>query len=128
MHPRVVNVREAKRGTYTYVGRGTKWGNPFTLSAHGPRCMVMFLDMLASPGLLGFGRGLHAVQPAAVNGVALVEAARTELFNLDLGCHCRGVHPVCHAEVWARLADGEELSTIRADLLARIGLEDGGAR
>ena len=27
---RVVNVRDAERGTYTYIGRGSEWGNPYS--------------------------------------------------------------------------------------------------
>ena len=30
---KVVNIRDAKKGTYVYCGRGSKWGNPFVMGA-----------------------------------------------------------------------------------------------
>lgn len=122
MHPRVVNAR--MQGFLAikvpvpcaawdlYVGRGTKWGNPFSVQQFGDECMIMFLDWLA-------GTPVRGQDP--LRGRALVTDARLELGGKRLACHCAGKYPACHAEVWARLADGEELAAIRADVLDRLG-------
>lgn len=133
-HPRVAHV---KRDPFDiYVGRGEcpckrpigvprcahhqgdDWGNPFALAMWGPlECMTKFFDMLAESG-----PGLHGY-------------IRDRLRGKVLGCWCKGRYPVCHAEALARLADGEALDAIRADMLSRLApkapepdLFDGGAQ
>lgn len=115
-HPRVVNVRTPGARWDVYVGRGRcpltkkvgRWGNPHTVREHGKGAMVRFLDDLA------------AAHSDAEGWHALLRELRRELGGKVLGCWCAGVHPVCHAEVYARLADGEELRTIRADMVRRL--------
>lgn len=119
LHPRVVNVRSAApydvyvgRGRCPRTGRVGRWGNRHTVKRHGRDAMRLFLDDLAEA---------HA-DPEA--WPLLLEELRRELGGKVLGCWCAGVHPVCHAEVYARLVDGEELAAIRADMFARLGLEE----
>lgn len=132
MHPRVVNVRAAGAEWDVYVGRGRcpckasprcthdtrvatgnvlrvmDWGNPFKVDAHGPEAMRLYMDHLV--------------------GTDTPALARNFLPGLVLGCWCAGRYPVCHGEVLARLADGDELEDIRVDVLAAAGLTRGGPR
>lgn len=72
-----------------YIGRGTKWGNPYRIGLDGTRSQV-----------IAKYRKLLRRRPD------LVEAARLELSGLVLGCHC---HPLpCHGDVLARVADGDD--------------------
>jgi hypothetical protein len=69
-----------------YIGRPSKWGNPFTIGRDGDRETVI---EKYREWLLG--------QPE------LVEAARSELRGKVLGCWC---HPKpCHGDVLAEIAD-----------------------
>jgi hypothetical protein len=84
----VADVREGRHDVY--IGRPTKWGNPFSLKDHGgDRHLVLrkYRDWL---------RG----EPA------LMEAARLELKGKVLGCWCKP--EACHGDVLARVADGGE--------------------
>ena len=76
-------------GTYFYCGRGSKYGNPFTVATWGRGVAVTrYREFLhAHPGL--------------------VEAARLELKDKVLGCYC---HPQpCHVHILARIANGGEI-------------------
>lgn len=118
-HPRVFSARDprAPKGAL-YVGRGrdprtgvrvklpVDLGNPFRFEDHGAEAMRLFLDHLGGGH---FGR-------------AIVAYVVRELPGVDLLCWC-APRP-CHAEVYARLADGEPLEAIRADMLRAVGLEE----
>lgn len=107
-HPLVVNVtkRAGKRPEWdVYVGRGacpcgeracphgaTGWGNPCA-----GRPLVVYVDHLAT-------RLRH--QPAFRRALA-------ELRGKRLGCWC--APDPCHADILARLADGEDIRAIRAE-------------
>ena len=71
-----------------YVGRPTKWGNPFVVGVHGVQgeCVRLYEQWLKE-------------QPA------LIEQARRELKGKDLVCWCSPL--ACHADVLARTANGE---------------------
>lgn len=107
-HPRVVNVRARAARWDVYVGRGRcpraghegSWGNPFSVAAHGLDAMRLYLDHLAKRSSL-----YH-------------EAIREQLAGKVLGCWC--APRLCHGDVLARLADGEPLEAIRADVLAKV--------
>jgi hypothetical protein len=79
----VVNVRDS--GYDVYIGRGSKWGNPFLIGRHGTREEVVALyeeRLLKTPDLL---------------------VALPELKGKVLGCYCKPKS--CHGDVLARLAD-----------------------
>lgn len=79
----VVNIRDS--GCDVYIGRGSKWGNPFRIPQHGTRDEVIELyeeRLLNSPELM---------------------AALPELKGKVLGCYCKPKD--CHGDVLARLAD-----------------------
>jgi hypothetical protein len=69
-----------------YVGRPTRWGNPYPIADHGPAAAVAHYRayLLADPDLL--------------------EAVPRELRGRDLACWCR-VDAPCHADVLLELAN-----------------------
>jgi hypothetical protein len=80
---RVVHCKRAKYDVY--VGRPSKWGNPFTIGRDGTRAQV-----------IAKYRAWILTQPA------LVKAARRELRGKVLACWCAPL--ACHAEVLAEIA------------------------
>lgn len=114
-HPRVVNVRALAARWDVYAGRGRcprtgatgVWGNPFTFQAHGPDAMRLYLD-------------------AVVRDEHFLAEVRTQLPGRVLGCWC-APRP-CHAEVLARIADGEDPELVRALMLRRVAREIEDAR
>ena len=80
---RVVHCKRAKYDVY--VGRPSKWGNPFTIGRDGTRAQV-----------IAKYRAWILTQPD------LVEAARRELRGKVLACWCAPL--ACHAEVLAEIA------------------------
>ena len=80
------HVVHCKRDTYdVYIGRPSKWGNPFAIGADGTREQV----------IEKYRRWLIA-QPALM-------AALPELRGKTLGCWC--APQACHGDVLADLAD-----------------------
>lgn len=122
-HPRVVNAKDRGATFDIYAGRGpcprcrnyicrhmpiVSLGNPFPLDVFGPeKCMAKFFDHVA----------------VCMRDPNFRDYVPT-LADKDLACWCKGRYPVCHAEVWARLADGEVLDAIRDDVLSRIATPD----
>lgn len=86
MKTRVVNVRKDKFDVF--VGRPSRWGNPFKLGLTDDREAVIakYEEWLKT-------------QPALM-------AAIPELRGKALGCYCAPL--ACHGDVLARLADGED--------------------
>lgn len=109
-HARVVNVRHPGATWDVYAGRGNdprtgapgQLGNPFDFRVHGREAMRLYLDDRA--------RVLEE----------FTAFCREHLHGKTLGCWC--APKLCHAELPARLADGEDFETIRADLLTAAGL------
>lgn len=69
-----------------YVGRPTKWGNPFVIGRDGDRAQVI---------------GLYA-DYLSFNG-DLLEAIKQELRGKDLVCHC--APDACHADILLEIAN-----------------------
>ena len=71
-----------------YVGRPTKWGNPFSIIPGRPRAMAisLFTEWVMKP-----------------EQEALREAAKRELRGKDLVCWCAPLD--CHAWVWIKIAN-----------------------
>lgn len=87
--PRVWNINDPDRpqGHGVYVGRGTKWGNPFLIGRDGDR-----LDVVARYRCYLVERNFD-----------LQHDAIRELRGQDLVCHC---HPrACHADVLLEVAN-----------------------
>lgn len=71
-----------------YIGRPTKWGNPYRMGAGG---------FTRAEAITKF-RAYLAGRPD------LIEAARRELAGKDLVCFCAPLQ--CHGDVLARVANG----------------------
>lgn len=88
---KVLNKRiDDIHGFAVYVGRPTKWGNPFKIGVDGDREQVV----------AKYRRWLKQ-QPE------LVRAARRELAGKDLVCWC--APEACHADVLLEIANGGRL-------------------
>jgi Domain of unknown function (DUF4326) len=83
----VVNKR--RQPFDVYIGRPSKWGNPFTVEQHGREgCIERFRE--------------YIMHPAQAD---LRYAARTELRGKVLGCFCSPLP--CHGDVLAEIANAE---------------------
>lgn len=80
-------------GDAVYIGRGSKWGNPFRIGADGDRAMV----------IAKFERSLRDRHDLL--------RALDELRGKNLVCYCAPA--ACHGDLLLRLANGS-----RADLIA----------
>ena len=87
--PRTLNkYRDAPTPDAVYVGRPTKWGNPFVIGKDGTRAEVIsaYRNWLASDA-----------------GATIREAAKRELRGRDLICFC--APQACHADVLIETAN-----------------------
>lgn len=99
----------------TYVGRGTKWGNPFVVGA--PYFVVNMTAYLQGEPLSTATWKTYTAQDAVdcyirwfservgTSGFALSDEAKTELAGRDLACWC-AVGDVCHADYLLEMARG----------------------
>ena len=80
----VLNKRHSSNGVY--IGRPSKWGNPFVIGADGSRTDVVrkFEEYLKSNPLL-------------------MEAAKRELKGKNLVCFCAPL--ACHGDVLSQIAN-----------------------
>jgi hypothetical protein len=91
--PCVVNKREEPATRAVYIGRGSKWGNPFRIGEHGTRSEVVSKHenwLRAQHQLL---RDIH------------------ELRGQNLMCFCAPLQ--CHGDLLLRLANGSREQLIR---------------
>ena len=81
---RVKHIREPKSSSDVYIGRGSKWGNPFKIGVHGNREEVIAKYeeyLMSSDELL---------------------SSLSELKHKNLVCYC---HPnACHGDILLELA------------------------
>ena len=77
-----------------YVGRPSRWGNPFRVGERGLEHAVDAVD------------AFEFWIESTTYGQALAERAREELRGKDLMCFCREGAP-CHADVLLRIANVE---------------------
>jgi hypothetical protein len=83
LNRRVVGIPQGA----VYVGRPTKWGNPFVVGRHGVQgeCVRLYAEWIKT-------------QPT------LLAAAQAELGGRDLVCWC--APKACHADVLMAIANG----------------------
>lgn len=86
----VVNIRIEKCDVY--IGRGSKWGNPFS---HLPNCKAAFLVKTREAAIEAYRKWIKT-QPQLL-------ASLHELKGKRLGCYCDPLP--CHGHVLAELAD-----------------------
>ena len=89
--PRAVHCRRERH--HVYIGRPSKWGNPFVVGKHGQRgeCIALYENWLR-------------------RNAALV-ATLDELRGLVLGCWC--APHACHGDVLVRLANASAQERVR---------------
>lgn len=81
---RVKHIREPKSSSDVYIGRGSKWGNPFKIGVHGNReeVIAMYEEYLMSSDEL--------------------LSSLSELKHKNLVCYC---HPnSCHGDILLKFA------------------------
>lgn len=91
----VVNLRKDKFDVY--IGRGSKWGNPFRIGIDGNRREVIDKYEEWLLGVMSAPDGSHAPS---------LDEARAELKGKVLGCFCKP--RACHGDILIRLVDFEE--------------------
>jgi hypothetical protein len=92
-----------------YVGRPTKWGNPFPVKEHGEVAVEMFDQWLG----YGISAGADCLVPYPEPGQLKALADRRDrilgdigdLRGKDLVCWCHWMDP-CHADVLLEIANG----------------------
>lgn len=93
-----------------YVGRPSKWGNPFVVHVHSPRCAP---DLARCPLWIADDRAdatrkfRHTLLYPVIHqpNVPDVDEVRYELRGRDLACWCPPSQP-CHADVLLEIANG----------------------
>jgi hypothetical protein len=91
--PKVVNIRVEK--CEVYIGRGSKWGNPFS---HIPNSNAPFqVDSRED--------AIRAYADWILNQPELLKAAKIELRNKDLGCYCAPME--CHGDILLKIANSD---------------------
>jgi len=78
-----------------YVGRPTKWGNPFDVGGHDHQCAVDWFRWWLDGDLPAVWDDRHG---------PTIKAQISELRGKDLMCWCRLGHP-CHADVLLEIAN-----------------------
>jgi hypothetical protein len=80
----VLNKRVSSNGVY--IGRPSKWGNPFAIGRDGTRADV-----------------IRKFEEYIMSNPELMEAAKKELKGKDLVCFCAPL--ACHGDVLSRIAN-----------------------
>lgn len=87
--PKVLNKHKSGvPANAVYIGRPTKWGNPFVIGIHGTRHEVV-----------------AKYKSWLLNNPHLIEQARIELTGKDLVCFCAPL--LCHGDVLLEIANIE---------------------
>lgn len=84
--PQVFHKRAAPPDA-VYIGRGSKWGNPFVIGQDGNREEV----------IAKYAAWIY-------NQPALMAAAKAELWGRDLVCFCKPQR--CHGDILLEIANG----------------------
>ena len=102
-----------------YVGRGTKWGNPWKITPHDDGQATVADPVSATTFASMHAAAMHAVASFRwqllnhPNVLGFTEAeVRTELAGKNLACWCpltdaQGNHVTCHADVLLEIANEE---------------------
>jgi len=99
---RVVNIdKEPAPPDSVYIGRPTKWGNPFKISEHGTESEVAqkYINWLRS-------------QPE------LIADAKRELVGRDLCCFCKPL--ICHGDLLILISNDESFDINDDNAILRL--------
>lgn len=99
-----------------YVGRPTKWGNPFVVSERTTcKSCGQEIDGAYSPEQAMVAFRHYLKHPHNLHGwpMPTVEMIRAELRGKDLACWCRLDQP-CHADVLLDIANSVDTPAIKA--------------
>ena len=86
--PRVKHIREPKEPNDVYIGRPSKWGNPFSIGSDGNRAMVIEKHQYWFNGNTTLFADIHELKgknlvcycaPLGCHGDTLLELARESL-------------------------------------------------
>jgi hypothetical protein len=89
---KVVNINFEKYDVY--IGRGSKFGNPFS---HIPNSAAPFPVDSREDAITAYKDWIES-QPE------LIKAAKKELKGKTLGCFCKPIYP-CHGDILLRIAN-----------------------
>ena len=86
-----------------YVGRGSRWGNPFKVGTDGDavECVRKYAEWLTPYS----HRGPNSTMEHFLLSQANIEAIRADLAGCDLACWCAVGQP-CHADLLLEIASG----------------------
>jgi hypothetical protein len=99
-------VVHCKKNKYDiYIGRGSKWGNPYS---HMQNTTAAWVVETREDAIRLYEEWLRT-QPE------LVEAAKKELKGKILGCFCKPL--ACHGDVLLKIANEEDLDSPSTDLV-----------
>jgi hypothetical protein len=101
-----------------YVGRGSKWGNPFEVGVHGTREQVMKLYVALCAGLLNVSQDVAHVE-SQQKSMRVIDVDLHELRGRDLACWCPVSAP-CHADVLMALANNQPIPDAWKPAMSRI--------
>lgn len=104
MSTRVINLRDndGLNGPFIYIGRGSKWGNPFThlYSDHRLERFGMHVTLVGSRE-----EAIEKYEEWLKNQPDLLAKIPT-LRGHILGCYCKPL--ACHGDILARMADEQQ--------------------
>lgn len=91
--PKVININDGERFD-AYIGRPSKWGNPFTHLPH-----------LGGPLIIVESRkeAIEKYEDWIRSKPELIQQAKIELKGKVLGCHCVPLR--CHGEILLKIAN-----------------------
>jgi len=84
-----------------YVGRGSKWGNPFIAGTHGTRAECVSQFRYLACGYLVVSENNLGSQKSLIAGMKDLD----ELRGKNLACWCNLESP-CHADILLKMANG----------------------
>lgn len=90
--PLVVNIRK-HTGSYTYIGRGSKWGNPFTPLKQKRLTEEQRQRLISTESK---SKAIARYQTYLLNNVELVRSLAELKYGI-LGCFCKP--STCHGDV-----------------------------
>ena len=87
-----------------YVGRPTKWGNPFEVGRDGTRAECVDLYRAIAQGYLCVSKPLVSIR-SQERALKAMREAMSELRGKDLACFCP-LTAKCHADLLLEIANG----------------------